>query len=94
MKPIRTVGLLPVLQRAGLDDGAFHIVHHFGERESIASHLNYCLPRGSFQPGSNNEIIQKRLEYVLNRFLDLGESAASRSVFAALAHESAAAFTK
>ena len=94
MKPNLTVGLLRMLQRAGFDDEAFHIVHHFGEREAIASHLRYCLGRENFQPGSNNEIVQKRLEYVLDSFLNLGESAAPPSVFAGLAHKAAAAITK
>ena len=92
MNPVRTVGLLRVLQRAGFNDDAFHIVHHFSESESIESHIKYCLIRTKFQPNGNNEIVQKRLEYVLDKFLNLGETVTSAVVFAKLAHESAVTY--
>jgi hypothetical protein len=69
--PKQTVAYLDELKTLGFTDEAFWRVHHFrekGEKESINGHRSYCLVRDSFQDGGTNELVQIRLEIVLNCF--------------------------
>lgn len=68
MNPEQTIAYLDELEQLGFTNEAFWRVHHFrdkGERDTINSHRGYCEKTGSFQAGSNNERVQKRLEIIL-----------------------------
>jgi hypothetical protein len=84
--PKRTIELLEELQRLQFDHSAFKQLHHFGDRETINSHLSYCEKTNSFKENDNNARVQHRLKVVLDCWKRYHQP--DPSVFASLASAS------
>ena len=93
LDPKRTVVLLDKLIDLGMTDRAFGLVHHF-DGELISSHRDYCRKTWSFQPGSNNELVQQRLELMLRGYIDGGFDTGGEEMFIKLAKAAIAEIPK
>lgn len=91
--PARTIELLRELVTLGMQDSAFHSIHHYGETERISDHLRYCeglvAGQGRFTTG-NNPRVQRRLEIVRDAFVGGNFSRGNPAVFDGLARAAAA----
>jgi hypothetical protein len=86
--PKRTIDLLDLLNVLGFDDQAFARLHHFrlkGRKPTISDHRHYCEAITSFQGDGENELVQRRLELVLNAYRAGGFESRRPEVFGALA---------
>ena len=89
--PKRTIELLGELEKLGFNDWAFARLHHFrinGKRATIHAHRKYCEGIASFQGGGENEVVQRRLELVIDAYRKGGFQSGRSDVFAALADAS------
>lgn len=91
----RTLELLDALTAYGFDDSAFCLLHHFRVRkwrESIAAHRRYCEKiagnSGQFLDGSENELVQRRLAWVLAKYEKSQKKAGDSKHFRELADAS------
>ena len=69
MNPQKTIAHLDELEKLGFTDEAFSRLHHFRDGlrpENINGHRSYCRKTTSFQDGSNNVRVSKRLELLLD----------------------------
>lgn len=85
--PARSVALLNELVLLGLTDNTFALIHHFGSKEKIAYHLDYCrklAARGGRFSSKTNADTQRRMEIVLRCFLAGGFEAAGDGVLEVL----------
>ena len=87
--PKRSVELLNQLETSGFTDEAFALLHHSrvrGRRDTIVSHRSYCEKHSLFQRDGDNERTQRRLEFVLRRYLHGGGSDCRSDIFVELAN--------
>ena len=87
--PKRSVELLNQLETLGFTDEAFALLHHSrvrGRRDTIVSHRSYCEKHSLFQRDGDNERTQRRLEFVLRRYLHGGGSDCRSDIFVELAN--------
>src|SRR6202035_2390436 len=78
-------------RKLGFNDWAFARLHHFrinGKRATIHAHRKYCEGIASFQGGGENEVVQRRLELVIDAYRKGGFQSGRSDVFAALADAS------
>ena len=86
--PKATIGILDELEDLGFHNDAFAALYHFKEKgraDTIAEYRAYCIEQDSFQDGSLNARIQKRLELVLNAYKLGGFRSGRADVFRCLA---------
>ena len=87
--PQQTVRLLNDLEKIGFSDEAFNKVHHYRENgtfTTINAHRKYCESLTHFfNYGSNNCLVQRRIQIVLNAYRGGGFNSARPEVFVALA---------
>jgi len=84
----RTIELLDELEKLGFNDWAFGRLHHFrtnGKRATIETHRKYCENIGFFQRRGESEVVERRLELVLDAYRKGGFQSGRSDVFAALA---------
>jgi hypothetical protein len=89
--PKRTIELLDELEKLGFNDWAFARLHHFrinGERATIEVHRRHCEGIGSFRRDGEDEVVQRRLELVIDAYRKGGFRSGRSDVFAALADAS------
>jgi hypothetical protein len=72
--PKRTLQLIANLEKLGFDDHALKILHHKGANgETIKSHQKFCSNRTRhFEAGRLDSQVQRRLEFVLREYKELG----------------------
>lgn len=85
LDPARSVRLLDELSRYGFTDAAFSRLHHFPTPQTVKIHRDYCLKIGTFQPGSTNSLVQKRLEFTLKSYWGGSFQSQSAELWMALA---------
>ena len=87
--PRKTVQLLNELAAIGFTDEAFHRLHHMGW-PTISVHRAYCEKRSSFQKDSTNARVERRLEFVFQKYRAGGFPPGRFDIFNQLADEAAA----
>src|SRR6059036_2697774 len=87
--PRKTVQLLNKLAAIGFTDEAFHRLHHMGW-PTISVHRAYCEKRSSFQKDSTNARVERRLEFVFQKYRAGGFPPGRFDIFNQLADEAAA----
>lgn len=86
--PAKTLGLLSRLERCGLSEEAFRMIHHFTQPTTIASHRRYCqdlAEEGGRFRTNTNRLVQRRLEMILGMCEGAGIKQASPEQFVHLA---------
>jgi hypothetical protein len=63
----RTVELLDELVSYGFDNAAFQRLHHRGKASTINSHRKYA-EKVEFKPNETNEMVERRLAFVLKAY--------------------------
>jgi hypothetical protein len=88
--PKHSIELLEQLVQLGFTDEAFARLHHFRlkrRKATITPHRRYCEKTDSFVPDGTNELVQRRLDYVLNAVRATGLRSAQPDQFSAWADE-------
>src|SRR6266404_5749070 len=70
--PRRSIELLDQLEALGFTNDAYRLLHHSrarGWKDSIARHRAYCEKVSSFQRDGDAERDQRRLEFVLRKYV-------------------------
>ncbi len=80
--------LLQELQKLGFPNEAFRRIHHASD--SIHGFSSHCRKIGGFQSGSKNEVVFRRLAFVLERYRAGGFTASDTAAFIELAQLAAA----
>jgi hypothetical protein len=87
--PKQTIRLLDDLEKIGFSDSAFNRLHHYRETGTVTTinaHRRYCEGlTHDFVEGSNNELVQRRLEIGWNAYKGGGFNSSQSAVFVALA---------
>jgi len=92
--PVReTLQLLDELQDLGFSDAAFARLHHKRLNKQYSPHKiepfrRYCEQHQMFRPNSENELIYKRLAFVLRKYRDEELPPGKTDAFIALAEAS------
>ena len=88
--PKETIQLLNELERLGMTDDDFRIIHHQKETATIERHRQYCRDVGSFRANDTNESVRHRLIWI-QRAIRKGDypRPIPRDDFRALAEEAA-----
>jgi hypothetical protein len=91
MGPNKAVDLLSQLEVLGFDNQAFWRLHHRrlnGQKDTIDAFRNYCRKIEGFKPGENNELVVKRLGFVLDCYRAADLPPGNAGAFVALAEAS------
>ena len=89
--PRKTVQLLNQLVAIGFMNEAFQRLHHMGRRVTIAVHRAYCEKKiSSFKKDSTNARVERRLEFVFQKYRAGGFPPGRFDIFNQLADEAAA----
>jgi hypothetical protein len=88
-EPRRSIEILDQLEAIGFTNEAYQLLHHSrtrGWKDTISRHRAYCEKVSSFQRDGDAERDQRRLEFVLEKYLAGGYPAGRSEIFETLAN--------